>query len=36
MAIITIKNKRFIVRDTKCKKRECFVPCSGNGMYIYH
>jgi hypothetical protein len=34
METITFDRKKYLVRDTKCKKRECFVPFSGNGMYI--
>lgn len=28
------KIKEYIVRDTNCKKKDCFVPFSGNGLAI--
>jgi hypothetical protein len=28
------KNVEYSVKDSKCKKRDCFVPFSGNGQNI--
>ena len=28
------KGKEYLVRDYACKKRDCFVPFSGNGINV--